>query len=71
MNEDRKLRCCPFCGGQAEIIENMIFRGDVGIECQNCYIQFTAPTHDTRVIDEKGYMITMWNRRADNGNNEH
>jgi Lar family restriction alleviation protein len=58
------LKPCPFCGGKAEIIEDMNFIGEVGIECQNCFIQFTAPTHDKRVIDEKGYMITMWNRRT-------
>lgn len=60
-----KLKPCPFCGGEAEIVEDMVFMGDVGIECQNCFIQFTAPPHDERIINEKGYMITMWNRRDD------
>ena len=66
-----EIKPCPFCGGKVEIIEDLNFLGEVGIECQDCFIQFTAPTHDERVIDEKGYMITMWNGRADNGEKTH
>lgn len=63
-----ELKPCPFCGSKEVItVADLIYEGDIGIECQNCGIQFFAPTNYSLIEDEKGYMITMWNRRADNG----
>lgn len=61
-----QLKPCPFCGSKEVIIvANLIYNGDVGIECQNCGIQFFAPTHYALIKDEKGYMVRAWNRRAE------
>ena len=73
-----ELKKCPFCGGEAEIIEcasghgNREFIKDYRIECPSCKIYFRRTTRlrleeGQPVFIANGYQeaIEAWNRRAE------
>lgn len=49
-----KLKPCPFCGGEAEIIEEGI---GFNIKCADCYAEMTP------FVTDKREAIKMWNTR--------
>lgn len=51
------LKPCPFCGGQANVIE-YLFHGLYGVKCQKC----KAETYQFYESEEEA--IEAWNRRA-------
>lgn len=57
MNVNEKLKPCPFCGGEAITLENMI--GNYRVECYHCFAH-------TFYEDSKEKAIEEWNRRAEN-----
>ncbi len=67
---EEKLKPCPFCGGKALINEIPPHKhilvdlpdceGECFIECTKCSCAISAGT--------KQKAISIWNRRADNGN---
>lgn len=61
---DKKLKPCPFCGGEAKV-RNFISGRDV--HCKNCYAS-------VKILDSKEEAIKAWNTRTnmipvDNGEN--
>jgi Lar family restriction alleviation protein len=73
---DKKLKPCPFCGGEVEV-DKLGDRDEcfalTGVLCKNCGIYFTC--RETKWIDceyeileeEKNVLLKAWNRRADDG----
>ena len=55
------LKPCPFCGGEAEIVLDIEYKGDNAIECQNCGVLLSVCDEDIEPL------IEAWNRRADDG----
>ncbi len=49
-----RLKRCPFCGGEAEIVGYTIF----WVTCKEC-------TAETKDFDTKEEAIEAWNRRAE------
>ena len=63
-----KLKPCPFCGGEAEIVEkaaNFLTTTIVYVECKECY---ASPYIHDKYSDyySKDWVIEQWNRRAEN-----
>lgn len=63
---ERKLKKCPFCGGQAAMhdcaeLDNekvaAIYNGKVGVHCERCGVA-TLP------FENKDLAINSWNRRT-------
>lgn len=56
-----ELKRCPFCGGEAEIIEHIFgtLEHSYGVECTDC----GAKTW--QFYSEKTDVIEAWNRRAE------
>ena len=54
------LKPCPFCGGEADVIEHLFHRLDssYGLQCKKC----KAETYQFYESEEKA--IEAWNRRA-------
>ena len=54
------LKPCPFCGGEAEIIEHLFYNQSpvYGIKCKRCL----AETYQFFKSREK--VVKAWNRRA-------
>lgn len=50
----KKLKKCPFCGGEAEIAGDKIF----WVICKEC-------TAETKCFDTREEAIEAWNRRAE------
>ena len=40
------LKPCPFCGGEAEIVLDIEYKGDNAIECQNCGVLLSVCDED-------------------------
>ena len=59
MNKTPELLPCPFCGGKAELLEDVL---DAHVYCTECY----ARTTDTEkfVKDWKREVIRIWNTRV-------
>lgn len=57
-----KLKSCPFCGGEAAVINNEMF-ADVSCVHFNC-----RGWADTLMYNSKDEAIEAWNRRAEDGN---
>lgn len=55
-----KLKDCPFCGGQAEIIKTE-FEGErvYSVSCEDC-------NATTGASSDKGFVIEVWNCREEN-----
>lgn len=77
----RKLKCCPFCGGEARIKKGSLWLRDyIVIECKNCRsktrnVLIDSPAFDgTKLIESTRYTeeqatrlaIERWNRRCEN-----
>lgn len=58
--EKRRLKACPFCGGEAEII-NHTFGTAGAVRCKSCKVLIMFPWHDVETMRDMG---TAWNRRA-------
>lgn len=64
--ENRELRECPFCGGEAEIFAYDPYDGYQGnltvylVRCTKCGVELTREKKDTA--------IETWNRRANDDN---
>ena len=58
---DTKLKPCPFCGGEAEVVANEYF-ADVSCKDGECR-GFT----DYLTFKKKSEAIEAWNRRATDG----
>ena len=57
-----KLKPCPFCGGEAKLINILNYYGDIyWVKCEEC-------NAETPSDFEKDEAIAAWNRRA---NDEH
>ena len=54
------LKPCPFCGGEADVIEHLFYEHDslYGLQCKKC----KAKTYLFYESEEKA--IEAWNRRA-------
>jgi len=56
------LRECPFCGGEAVIVEPIYTAPDIDawgiIQCPTCGAEMTSPSGQEEVL-------VLWNRRAD------
>ena len=55
-----ELKPCPFCGGEAVLIDNGCF---VDVSCKNFHCRGWA---DSLMFKTKEEAIEAWNRRADN-----
>lgn len=60
MNEEQKLKPCPFCGGK---VKSKIYGfGIVGvIACDNCKTMFVIPWDEAESGNE---LLNAWNRRV-------
>ncbi len=58
---DVKLKPCPFCGGEAEIIDNEYF---VDVSCKDHHCRGWA---DSLSYKSKEQAIKAWNRRVNDG----
>ncbi len=54
-----ELKPCPFCGGEAKIVNDEEFEVFFAI-CKHC-------NASTRLFDDEVVAIEAWNRRVDNG----
>lgn len=59
-----ELKPCPFCGGEADVVDNEVF---VDVSCRNHRCRGWA---DTLMYDSKNEAIEAWNRRAEDGTND-
>ena len=63
--ENRELKPCPFCDGEAEIFAYDAYDGYQGnntvylVRCTKCWVELTRGKKDTA--------IEAWNRRANDG----
>lgn len=60
-NELQKLRNCPFCGGEAEVVGNEYF---VDVSCAHVDCRGYAAS---LMYNNKKEAIEAWNRRAEDG----
>lgn len=51
-----KLKSCPFCGGEAEMIETLFC--DYKVECEKCGAS-------TSYCDSEEMAVEAWNRRKE------
>ena len=51
-----KLKCCPFCGGEAKTVENNHYTDVWSVMCKNCFSE-SDRYHTEELAIEK------WNRR--------
>lgn len=62
MNNNKELKPCPFCGGEACTMEE--FDGfdttQYSVQCQSCKIE-------TMLFNERAEAIAAWNRRVSSG----
>ncbi len=56
-----KLKPCPFCNGEAEMVESFLYGKVKGylVSCKKCMCE-------TRLYSSKQNAEKAWNRRADN-----
>lgn len=59
--KNSELKPCPFCGGEAEIVQDDIFWMQKRIRCkdENCFAGYGVTFHDFDVL------LTAWNQRAE------
>lgn len=58
-----KLKPCPFCGGEAELVLSLSSSGMVySIECN----KKECPLSRTKWFNKKEKAVEMWNRRVEN-----
>lgn len=69
-----ELKPCPFCGGNATIVENeepRLYRPSRNhpycVYCGNCELLFGFDEDYGGTFDTKKEAAEAWNRRADNG----
>jgi Lar family restriction alleviation protein len=62
MSNNRVLKPCPFCGGEAVLIDNGYF---TDVSCKNFHCRGWA---DDLMFKTKEEAIEAWNRRANDGN---
>lgn len=53
--DDRELKPCPFCGGEAYMINNR--DGHYSVACQDCYVETQSEKGKTKAS-------TVWNTRV-------
>lgn len=58
MTKDSELKPCPFCGGEAEICENLDDKNLICVVCRNC-----KSKSSWHVKDNKSEAIKAWNTR--------
>ena len=67
MDED-KLLPCPFCGGEAKLLEHKAGGGaamwSVSIFCKICKVEISGATGLYTTEDFKMKMVDKWNRRT-------
>lgn len=62
--ENRELKPCPFCGGEAELItRKQCYADSYTVRCKNQGCRGRAQ----KLVRAKHEAIKSWNRRADNG----
>lgn len=61
--DDIKLKPCPFCGGEVELIydEDM---DDYRIDCKICEMAMIPPGEEPGAVATKDGAIKAWNRRV-------
>ena len=60
------LKPCPFCGGEAEIVDvcnDCFISGKVGVGCSKCPV-IIAEYGEYKVFDSEAEAIAAWNTRA-------
>lgn len=51
-----KLKSCPFCGGEAEVVETLFY--DYKVACEKCGAS-------TPLCDSEEMAVEAWNRRKE------
>ena len=60
---DKKLKPCPFCGGEAVLKDSFLSDDSFIVRCTKCYAQTDAFISNFDTPEEA---IAAWNRRAKN-----
>ena len=81
--ENRELKPCPFCGGEAKITKSGYghskdyYSADYRIGCERCGFDFKATSYfgvkdGVPFVSVDGYeqIVDKWNRRANDGTKE-